>query len=552
MSSLNAILSGVAIAIALTIVYAAIRERSLLGRSAGQLVHDLQIAKTVLYSITRRDEFAEKFEATSAQLDTLEIFGPVWDEFRESLDIDAVDGVVRSARDPYEFLGPRLLDASDVDQRRIEAVPNVLIALGLIFTFVGLILSLLIAGSGLSADSFPEVRAALTALLTAAGFKFVTSIAGIASSIWFTLERSKLLNHIDALSAAIARQLDHLTAPLRADILAEASHRELVHQSNLLERSHEGLAAAIATQLDQTLQANLSNAITVAFRPFVERIDEMGRTIAEMNQDALNNMVKQFSKELGGAAREHSERMEKLLFQVEQTLKEIPAGISKAATAIESAGATFSDVTGAAVAVAEQRLAQSGNIFAEMLAETERNLGSAGLALRQASDLLQGTVARLEQTENAASQRTDRAEETLRLAVEQISRVLERTDSVANALAPMTALAQQLGELGRSMATANESNLAALARSEQVLSGSRTASETLGKTASSFADSTSKLRVDVTALFEQLAAGIDLFRSGVEETLQQLDQESVRIVGRMAAAADGAASGSRGGSRGKK
>jgi len=120
----------------------------------------------------------------------------------------------------------------------------------------------MIAAVGLSADDVEQVRAVLNALLVAAGFKFITSIAGIASSIWFTSKRSELLNTIDELSAGIGRQLDRLTTPLRADIMAEANHKELVRQSLLLESGNEDLANAIATRLDETLRANLSDAIT--------------------------------------------------------------------------------------------------------------------------------------------------------------------------------------------------------------------------------------------------------------------------------------------------
>jgi len=535
MHFLNYLTSAAALGFAIWILYQAYREFVALKKDARQLTHDLEVAGTVLLRVGERERFADSFQETSSQLLDLEIFGPVWDEFRESLDVDAEAGLVRSARDPYEFLGPRLLDASDVDQRRIEAVPNRLIAFGLIFTFIGLVLSLAIAGVGLSANSFEQVRAALTTLLFAASLKFITSIAGIASSIWFTRKRSELLNRIDALSAAIARQLDRLTLPLRADIVAEASHRELVRQSLLLERGQSDLAEAIATQLDQTLRANLADAI----KPVADRIGEMSETIAEINRKALKDIVEQFSKELGGAARDHAKRLEESLYQLETTMKSVPESIEKASVAFDTAGAAFGEATEAAAAAIELRLGQAGNALAELLTQTEENLGSTGLAFAQVADLLAGMVDRIKQTEDASSERAQRAEETLRLAVEQISRVLERADAAVEGLAPMTPLAQRLEEVGRALARVGETHSALIERGEELVGRSRATGEALSKTAASYSESHRGLRDSLTSVFEQLAAGIDLFRSRIEETVAELDEDATRIVARLQAVGEG-------------
>lgn len=529
MQILNSFTSVAAVLLALWILYEARREFIVLRVDSRQLTHDLEVAGMVLEHVRDREEFADSFPITSSQLLELEIFGPVWDEFRESLVVDEEERVVRSARDPYEFLGPRLLDASEVDQRRIEAVPNRLIAFGLIFTFLGLMLSLVIAGFGLSTDSLPQMRATLNALLFAAALKFITSIAGIFSSIVFIHKRSELLNTIDARSAAIGRQLDRLTVPLRADIVAEASYKELARQSHLLESGQQELANAIATQLDATLRANLADAV----KPVADRIGEMGQTIAKMNQDALNNMVAQFSRELGGAARDHADRLERSMYQLETTMKGVPESIQKASEAIEKAGKAFGEASEAAIAATELRLTQAGDTFAELLTETEKNLGAAGVALAQVATLLTGMVDRIEQTEAASSDRAQRAEETLRLAVEQISRVLERADTAAEGLAQLTPLAQRLEQVGGSLFKANEINSALIARSEEMLATSRSAGDVLSRTAASYSESTARLQVSLTSVFEQIAAGIDLFRSRLEETVEQLDEDAARIADRL-------------------
>lgn len=535
MQLLNYLASGAVVLLALWILYVAHREFVALESDSQQLTHDLQVAGDVLKHVKEREEFADSFAITHERLLDLDIFGPVWDEFRESLVIDKEERIVRSARDPYEFLGPRLLDASTVDQRRIEAVPNKLIALGLIFTFGGLVVSLMIAGAGLQTDDVQRVRAVLNTLLIAAGFKFITSIVGIGSSIWFISKRSELLNNIDELSASIARRLDHLTTPLRADIVAETSYKELVHQSHLLATGQEGLAKAIATQLDETLRANLADAI----QPVADSIGRMSETIAEINRKALKDIVEQFSKELGGAARDHAKRLEESLYQLETTMKSVPDSIEKASLAFETAGAAFGDATEAAVAATELRLTQAGNVLGELLSQTETNLGSAGVAFAQVADLLAGMVERIEQTENASSERAQRAEETLRLAVEQISRVLERADTAVEVLAPMPSLAQRLEQVAGSLVKVSESHATLIARGEDLVGTSRSTGEALSRNAASYSESNARLQTSLTSVFEQLAAGIALFQSRIEETVEQLDEDATRIVARLQSAGDG-------------
>ena len=523
---LSFIVSAVAVAAAVWILHHGRSEFRTLERDARQLREDLGMAGAILRNASSREEFARTFDQTSQRLVELPIFGPVWDEFRESLVVFDMDArLVMSARDPYEFLGPRLLDASEVDQRRIEAVPNRLIAYGLIFTFIGLVLSLVIASFGLTTDDLAQIRMALTGLLAAAAIKFITSIFGIYASIQFTHKRSELLNQIDTLSAEICKQLDRLTYPLRADVVAEASHRELQQQTALLQRGNEDLATTVAARLDETLRDNLGSAI----QPVADQIDAMGRNIADMNQRALSEMVEKFSKELGGAAREHSERMTTMLYQVERTIADLPSRI-------EGAGDRFSDQLKTATDDMERSLDRAGNNFGEVLVKTEQELGVLAGQFGRVSELLGGTIERLERTETGAAERIDRAESTLTLAVQQISTVIERADTAIAALAPLTAMASQMEALARSLERANDGTAQMLARSVAMLDESRAASDGLARSAQAFAASTTQLQGAIAGVFERMAAGIDIFRSRIEETIENADSASAEISSRLLAA----------------
>jgi hypothetical protein len=76
-------------------------------------------------------------------------------------------------------------------------MPDYLVGLGLVLTFLGLVSALYFAAQGLEAGDVAETRASLTALLSAATFKFITSIAGVASSIIFSVFFNKYMGQLD-------------------------------------------------------------------------------------------------------------------------------------------------------------------------------------------------------------------------------------------------------------------------------------------------------------------------------------------------------------------
>jgi hypothetical protein len=80
-------------------------------------------------------------------------------------------------------------------------------AIGLALTFCGLVAGLYFAGKGLVASDLATARASLVQLLQAATFKFLTSIAGIGTSVGMSLVHQRS-------AGALAGALDDLTLSL--------------------------------------------------------------------------------------------------------------------------------------------------------------------------------------------------------------------------------------------------------------------------------------------------------------------------------------------------
>ena len=92
------------------------------------------------------------------------------------------DGVIPAA--PFNYFA-----ASDpsIDEDRsggfMQSLPSYFVSVGLIFTFVGLVVALYFAGRGFRSGNIEEARNAILQLFNASSFKFLTSVAALFSSL---------------------------------------------------------------------------------------------------------------------------------------------------------------------------------------------------------------------------------------------------------------------------------------------------------------------------------------------------------------------------------
>lgn len=239
------------------------------------------------------ESFATKFEEINHTLGRDPVLGPAWREFSETL-IAPSDGqgrISNTAR-PQHFFNEDLLVAARVNLPVFQAVPNYLVGAGLFFTFIGLVAALHFAGKGVASDSVQEAQQALKDLLQAATFKFVTSIAGLGMSIYFSVRKKRLLHHfhvlVDRFCEALDKRLDIIT-PVG---VAERSYRELRDQTAQLQRFNTDLAMSIAEALDQKIAVSFGNAVA----PVAQAIEQMAARMGQMNEDALRSMISDFTR----------------------------------------------------------------------------------------------------------------------------------------------------------------------------------------------------------------------------------------------------------------
>lgn len=128
-------------------------------------------------------DFAAKFSELNERFGSSRLLGSQWREFRETLLLPEGDEspVISNSVSAGAFFSRDDLLSPHLNLRLYNAFPNLLTGSGILGTFVGLVAGIYLVGSGLSDPDRAE--ASLKSLLSGASLVFLTSIAGLVSSI---------------------------------------------------------------------------------------------------------------------------------------------------------------------------------------------------------------------------------------------------------------------------------------------------------------------------------------------------------------------------------
>jgi hypothetical protein len=97
----------------------------------------------------------------------------------------------------------------------MSALPGYYTTIGLILTFIGLVVALYFAARGFRSGNIDEARAAIIQLLNASAFKFLTSVSALAGALLISLATRAMTSGLRLLAATTAGRVDDLLAQWR-------------------------------------------------------------------------------------------------------------------------------------------------------------------------------------------------------------------------------------------------------------------------------------------------------------------------------------------------
>jgi low affinity Fe/Cu permease len=298
-----------------------------------------------------------------------------------------------------------------------EAMPNLLVGLGLLFTFFFLSLALSQATIALTgeAQGQAQIMKATQDLLSTAGAKFTTSLAGLLASIIWTVFAKNRMATLSRAGDTIA-ELVHKAVPVSGAEMAIYGQLQTLNKldsssqlqqellTEMLEESKEQTGSFRRFETD--LAVSLGNAITNAFSPQMESmtarleaaIDGLSEKLGTLNQDALSKMMEDFAgmiKDSTAAEMDaFRESLGSLADRLDTASVSLKLGAAETGKAIDDASKNLSDGVGNA---------------AESLVNGAALLDAALLSAKAAINDLDHTVANATELGRSGAKRFDQS-----------------------------------------------------------------------------------------------------------------------------------------------
>lgn len=257
------------------------------------------------------DEFNEFMNSTKYLKDS-------WREFNETLlipekDFSIVgdDWKILNTHHTSTYFNQRYILWSKVNMRWFNALPNILTGIGIVGTFIGLVAGIYIASPGLSADSIDEAKAALNTLLSGASMAFLTSIAGLASSMFFSKAEKSKIHEFDKKCQKFVAEIDARVEYFSQERLSNKVLQESQKQSYALETFANDLAVTMGKVLEETVSA-----------PLVTAINELTDKQKSANDETIEKVMQEFSASIAGAAGEEMKALAQTIETVSNKLED--------------------------------------------------------------------------------------------------------------------------------------------------------------------------------------------------------------------------------------
>ena len=187
-----------------------------------------------------------------------EFFKKAWQEFKESLITPERRKVVYKTDEASLFFSEERLLEQHLNLRFWNSVSALLVGLGILGTFVGLVWGL-IPFSGIDFTQTEQIQSAIRELLSGVSTAFVTSVWGMLASLLFNGLEKWGIGRVSRAIADLQRALDlPFTLKTQAEI-AEKQKDELEQQTAALKSFSTDLADRIKEDMDDIMSERLDD-----------------------------------------------------------------------------------------------------------------------------------------------------------------------------------------------------------------------------------------------------------------------------------------------------
>jgi phosphoribosyl-ATP pyrophosphohydrolase len=377
------------------------------------LIHAaLGVARQALGLGDDHRHFAATFDGVAQKLRQHAIIGHAWREFEETL--VRSDDVVRNTVRPQSFINLAHAREQLFGLKMMGSIPGFFVGLGLLLTFIGLVLALNKAAGSTTASSASDMTEALHGLLDAATFKFSTSIAGLGASLGLSL-----LFRIYQIS--IERAFDRFGRALEDRLQFQPPQRTAVDSLKLLVEQRDQLreinSEAFFARLGDSIGPRFQTAVAEAISPVSSSLDDTMKALTQTSRTGVEELIKTFISKLDqGAGRE--------LGQVVETLVSLRDGLEDIRRSLTGSGQDVSDKLAAAAEDLSRVIADAGTALSDSAA------GAAGTVV----NTMERLAGKLEAQSTAFGEKMAALQNGVTAQMEESGRIAQKAgEEAANA-----------------------------------------------------------------------------------------------------------------------
>ena len=397
-----------------------------------------------------------------------------WTDFLQNAELRDAHG---GSCDVTEYINEDTIIYATGGTRLAELTPGILVSLGILGTFLGLVMGL--SGLTLSASDTSTLLAGMEKLIAGMSTAFLTSIAGVVASIAFNL----LNNHyVGKCEKAIDRFCDVFSLYAMPKPVSEETAMLTLQQEQTayIRQAVEEISQKMAVQMEQSImramlpvQRSMDNFILAATQAQVEGVDRIAQVFVQRMNVALGqefDHLRQVLAETGMEQQKIQQEMRAATEAIAQMTQDVVNMHQLSQGVLEHFRDYVSDMNDSRAQVDE-----TNRKTIELLAAMNKTSGQQAMYLAKLQEY-QASLASVQQQYTAMTDSfLHNAQEQTRITAREMDRAVEQMHEGAQALAgAYEQFTRQTQEnLARTTALFDESITTSIRQLDKTLSGMR-------------------------------------------------------------------------------
>lgn len=503
-------------------------------------------AYTDIQALEGRAGFVEGFEQYDERMRNDPILGHAWKEYGETLikELDLEPLAIRNSRSASDYFSRANVIGDKLNLRFYSALPNLLTGSGILGTFLGLVAGISLASSGLAADDVEQSKAALGALLHGASLAFMTSIAGLVTSILFSWREKHWVHRLDSCLRKWHEAIEERLLRVTAESLATGQMAQARQQTDVLTQFTNDLAFQIANAFQEQMSASFGPTL----ERLIESVEGMRADYGRRNDDALQDMLEEFSRKLSGSAGEHLENLGSTLSTVNDQLLTQVKGMGEQQRAMEEASSRAQQEYAELVENATTRMNESLGAALDDVVQQIGGLvgevaGDLRGAAREAADKLGAlnqqfveTLAVAEKSLQEAAELTCAFDELLTSTHSATTSMSQTAEHVSLLLDPLGQLTADIQDSVQQVAGGAGSVSEASQQIVTAISSLTAMQDDIQSVWRRYAERFDSVDESLAGVFTELTTGLSAYTDQVRHFVAELDKHTGSIVSDLASA----------------